>query len=273
MRTVIHISDLHFGRADKAVLEDLHAAILAAKPDVVVVSGDLTQRARAEQFAEARHFLDTLPRPQIVVPGNHDVPLYNVAARWLSPLGNYKRHMGRDLEPFYADGEIAILGLNTARSLTLKNGRINRGQAGRACARFTALPESIVRIVVTHHPFSLPVGHTKHSIVGRAAMAMTAFAQCKVDIILSGHLHASHAITSETVYAGSDHRALLVQAGTASSARRRHEPNAFNILRVEGRQAIIERLGWKAGSGFAEIAKETFRRGPGGWSNAAGTRQ
>ena len=93
MRTLAHISDLHFGRLDRAVLPALARAIRAARPDVVVVSGDLTQRARRREFAEAREFLDCLPEPQIVVPGNHDVPLYDVASRWLRPLASYRHHI------------------------------------------------------------------------------------------------------------------------------------------------------------------------------------
>src|ERR687889_1424872 len=118
MHRIIHLSDVHFGRTDPVVVAAVLALVRRMEPHLVVVSGDLTQRARAWQFREAREFLDALPRPQIVVPGNHDVPLYNVFARFFQPLDNYKEHITRDLEPFYADAEIAVLGVNTARSLT-----------------------------------------------------------------------------------------------------------------------------------------------------------
>src|SRR6478672_294522 len=108
MRTVVHISDIHFGRVDYAIVETLTANINEINPDIVVVSGDLTQRARSAQFIEARQFLDKLPKPQIVVPGNHDIPLHNVFARFLSPLEKYKKYITDDLEPFYADTEIAV---------------------------------------------------------------------------------------------------------------------------------------------------------------------
>src|SRR3954449_12672383 len=125
MRTVAHLSDLHFGRTDPALIEPLLAALGAVRPHVVVVSGDLTQRARKKEFEQARDFLARIRFPLIVVPGNHDVPLYRVWERFLSPLGNYQRIVQRDLEPFFVDGEMAVLGINTARSLTFKNGRIN----------------------------------------------------------------------------------------------------------------------------------------------------
>jgi 3',5'-cyclic AMP phosphodiesterase CpdA len=264
MRTIAHISDLHFGRAEPAVLAGLRAALITARPDVVVVSGDLTQRARRREFEAARDFLRTLPQPQIVVPGNHDVPLYDAVARWLWPLAGFRRYIGPTSGQFYADDEIAVLGLNTARSLTFKNGRINNSQVAQACACFTPLAEPVIRIVVTHHPFLLPESEARHDIIGRARMAMAAFADCKVDLVLSGHLHASHAATSETLYAG-PHAALLVQAGTATSSRRRSEPNAFNLLRADQGRVAIERHVWNDG-GFAMAAREEFRRGEGGWA-------
>ncbi|HEX3652610.1 MAG TPA: metallophosphoesterase family protein [Rhizomicrobium sp.] len=263
MKSIAHISDLHFGRTDDEVLEGLKRAVVAAEPDVVVVSGDLTQRARRREFTAARDFLKQLPQPQIAVPGNHDVPLYNVLRRWLTPLTAYRRYITRDLSPFYVNDEIAILGINTARALTFKNGRINRSQIAKACAGFARLPANVVRMVVTHHPFALPESSSERAVVGRAKHAMRAFADCKVDIVLSGHLHVSQAITSETLYAGS-HAALLVQAGTAASSRRRDETNAFNLLHIENFNVTIERLGWQD-SGFAIVARERFRRDKEGW--------
>ncbi len=263
MRTVAHISDLHFGRTDAAVLEGLKAGLTAANPDVVVVSGDLTQRARSEQFAEARRFLDALPKPQIVVPGNHDVPLHNVLARWLMPLTKYKKYISDDLEPFYEDEELAVIGINTARALATKSGRINHEQVARACARFAPLHQDIIRIAVTHHPFALPDSSSHRSVVGRAKMAMTAFAECKVDIVLSGHLHVTQAVTSEALYA-SPHAALLIQAGTGSSSRRRDEANSFNLLRIEGNHVIVAQHAWANGE-FSSVSQQHFRREPQGW--------
>src|SRR4030095_274047 len=131
MRTIVHLSDLHFGRIDPAVVAPLIETIRQIKPDLVAVSGDLTQRARSHQFEEARAFLDELPKPQIVVPGNHDVPLHNVFARFLEPLTKYRRYITDDLQPVYEDEEVAIVGVNTARSLVFKGGRINESQVSR----------------------------------------------------------------------------------------------------------------------------------------------
>jgi 3',5'-cyclic AMP phosphodiesterase CpdA len=271
MRVLAHISDLHFGRIDPSVLPPLRAAILASRPDVLVVSGDLTQRARDEQFAAARQFLDTLPVPRVIVPGNHDVPLYDVFSRWLRPLAAYRRHIDENVEPFYADGEIAVLGINTARSLTFKNGRINQQQVQRGCTLLDSSAPEVTRIVVTHHPFNLPELSDRSGVVGRAAMAIAGFARCRVDMILSGHLHLSQAGATPVRYGDTAYRALLIQAGTATSSRLRDEPNSFNVIRVERPLATVVRHSWNArGGSFAAGKTDRFRLTPRGWSQDAG---
>jgi len=271
MRTLVHISDLHFGSLDARTVPALREAIVSSRPDVLVVSGDLTQRARDEQFASARRFLDSLPVPRVVVPGNHDVPLYNLLARWLWPLAAYRRHIDDNVEPFYADGEIAILGGNTARSFTFKNGRINRDQVLRGCTRLDSCDSGVIRIVVTHHPFDLPGTDDKDEVVGRASMALQGFSRCRVDMILSGHLHFSHAGLTPVRYGGTGYTALRVQAGTATSSRRREELNSFNLIRVERPLATVERRSWdNQRRDFIVINAEGFRRTPVGWSGFSG---
>jgi 3',5'-cyclic AMP phosphodiesterase CpdA len=265
MRTIAHISDLHFGKTDPSVLPFLRRAILEANPDVVVVSGDLTQRARRKEFADARAFLQTLPRPQIVVPGNHDVPLYNIVSRWLTPLRNFRQYITEDLEPAFIDPEVAVVGVNTARSWSFKEGRINEQQVSNSCRRLTALADDVVRVVVTHHPFQLPDSGTGHGIIGRAEMAMTAFSNCKVDLVLSGHLHLSGAATS-VGYGKLGRSTLLVQAGTATSSRRRDEPNAFNIIRIDRPTISVEHVAWNAqGQAFLPTSRRVFLAAPSGW--------
>jgi 3',5'-cyclic AMP phosphodiesterase CpdA len=264
MRTLVHLSDLHFGRIDDALLAPLRACIERLVPDLVVVSGDLTQRARSHQFQEARAWLDTLPGPQIVVPGNHDIPLFNVVARFLTPLDKYRRHVTEDLAPAYIDDEIAVLGLNTARSLTIKDGRINQEQVALLQQRFGEVQGDRVRIVVTHHPFDLPEHHDPDDLVDRAPMAMQAFAGCGVDLLLAGHVHTSHAGSSDERYPITGYAALAVQAGTATSTRTRGEENSFNVLRVEKDRVQVERYRWD-GADFVPAAAETFCRRGDAW--------
>jgi 3',5'-cyclic AMP phosphodiesterase CpdA len=265
LRTIVHLSDLHFGRTDPGLPEALSREVKAAAPDLVVVSGDLTQRARPEEFRLARAFLATLPTPQIVVPGNHDIPLYNLPMRAFWPLARYKRHICRDVEPFFADGEIAVAGLNTARSLTIKNGRVNRRQVSGLCAGLQSQREEVVRIVVTHHPFET-ADAGEEDIVGRASMAMAGFSKCRIDVILSGHLHVNRIVSSAARYRIGDYSALLLQAGTAISSRRREEPNSFNILRVNGRRIGCECWTWDATKeAFGLLSLQRFVAAGRGW--------
>jgi 3',5'-cyclic AMP phosphodiesterase CpdA len=265
MRTIVHLSDLHFGRLDRQVVDPLLRAIDQAEPDVVAISGDLTQRARHRQFAEARTFLQAVGAPLVVVPGNHDVPLYDVGRRFLSPLGRYRRFISRDLEPVFADDEMMIIGLNSARSLTFGRGRLNEAQVRRAADHLRGAAPSLLKIVVTHHPFDLPDDYDSKHLVGRARMAMTVLAAVNADLFLAGHLHVSHIGATAERYRIAGHSALVVQAGTMSM-RQRGEVNSFNVLRLHRPHISVERRMWdEDGRIFAEAPPRMFRHTDRGW--------
>jgi len=266
MRTIVHLSDLHFGRVDDTLLAPLVVAIDALSPHLIAVSGDLTQRARAREFRAARAFLDRLPTPQIVVPGNHDIPLHNVISRFFGPLVKYRRYLTADLEPFFADDEIAVMGINTARSLTFKGGRVNAAQIEHAKGRLCPVDRKIVKVIVTHHPFDLANGRISSEPVGRADLAMEMLSACRCDLLLAGHLHVSDASTIAMRSVTAGHQAILVQAGTATSTRGRGEINSFNSLHVAADDIEIRRHGWRPEqNAFEATSSERFARTIEGW--------
>ncbi|MHB8654456.1 MAG: metallophosphoesterase family protein [Terriglobia bacterium] len=266
MRTIVHLSDLHFGRVDHAITQPLVRQIKALQPHLVVVSGDLTQRARKIQFQEAGRFLESLPHPQIVIPGNHDVPAYNLFKRFLRPLKRYRQYVTDDLLPNYIDEELAVFGLNSTRSFTTKHGWLRERDIARVCEKLGQLPEEVTKIVVCHHPFDLPTKHSQQDLIRSAESAMRAFAACRVDIILSGHLHLSHTSLTAHRYRIQGHQALIVQAGTAISNRRRGETNSFNVLHIRGGNLIVERLAWNVKDSSYSLSKaEEFMRTAEGW--------
>jgi 3',5'-cyclic AMP phosphodiesterase CpdA len=263
MKKIVHLSDLHFGRIDAGLVGPLVEAVNEARPTLVVVSGDLTQRARSHQFEEARAFLDRLPKPQVVVPGNHDVPLYDVLSRFARPLDKWRRFISEEVEPVYEDEEMVVAGVNTARSLTRKYGRVNERQVASLRERLCSHRDEVLKVIVTHHPFDVPAGADEREIVGRARMAMESLAACGADLLLAGHMHVSQTGRTAERYKIQGHSALFVQAGTATSTRGRGEANSFNVIRLKHPHIQVERRVWQAEAGrFARANAETFRHTP-----------
>ncbi len=269
MRTLVHLSDLHFGRVDPAIPAALLAAVAEIEPDIVVVSGDFTQRARASEFKEAARFVAQLPEPLLLVPGNHDVPLYDVLRRSFMPFRRYEKYIAADLAPFYADAEIAVLGINTARALTFKNGRINARQLAATIDRLATYGPDVTRVVVTHHPFDTPDPAT-HGVLGRGSMVMAGLLRARVDLILSGHLHVSRVGHTAERYSLHGRAALLVQAGTATSTRQRGEVNSFNVVWIDRTRIAVASMVWDRATGiFAASPAEQYGVSEAGWSRLA----
>jgi 3',5'-cyclic AMP phosphodiesterase CpdA len=265
LKTLAHLSDLHFGRHDEAAAELLLTDLSRARPDIVVVTGDLTQRARHSQFAAARRFLERLPRPVIVIPGNHDVPLYDVVERFLGRLARYRRYICDELQPFFGDDEIALLGLNTARSSAFSNGRISYRQAAAIRSVFAEVPANRLRILAIHHPLAVPLAAGHLAPVGRATMARKVMVQAGVRLVLSGHYHRAFSGDLPGSDLVSDGSILFVQAGTAISTRLRGEPNSYNLLRVEATTATCTVRSFR-GKDFEDAETARYRLLDGRWT-------
>jgi 3',5'-cyclic AMP phosphodiesterase CpdA len=264
MKTIAHLSDLHFGAEVPKVAEALVADLKARAPSLVIISGDLTQRARRKQFMAAQQYLRRLPQPQLVVPGNHDVPLFDVIRRFAAPLTRYCKFIHDDLDPTYEDDEVIVVGLNTARSFTWKNGRISVEQI-EALNRRLDRGGLRVKIVVTHHPFLPPPGDAGIDLVGRAARAIQVLDACNVDLLLAGHLHRGYAGDIRTHYPAARRAMIAIQAGTAISHRMREgEANAYNLLSVERKLITIDVRAWD-GRGFARLRRTVYDRADDGW--------
>lgn len=262
MTTIAHLSDLHFGREDPRAVEALVVDLAALAPSLVAVSGDLTQRARRAEFARARAFLARLAPPKLVVPGNHDVPLFDVPRRVLSPLGRFRTWVTPDLAPTWEDGDVLAVGVNTARSLTWKAGRVSLAQLEALRAAFCRGDPGRLHVLVAHHPFSPPAGRPREAIVGRAAAALSALAGCGLDLVLTGHLHREFTgdLAGHTLARG----ALALHAGSAVSRRLRGEANSYNVVRVDGPRLAVE-LRVLAAEGFTAARTLRFLRTGAGW--------
>jgi len=241
MFRLLHISDLHFGSPYvPRVGEALLRAAPELNPHAIIVSGDLTQRAKAEQFREARAFIDQLPHvPRLVVPGNHDVPLYRVAERLTDPHKYYREYISAELDSVLGLDEAVIVGLDsTAPRRSITNGRLHAGQLEFCSEAFAEAPDQAVRIVVAHHHFAPAPDYLHDQTMPHSRRAVNRFVDLGVELILGGHLHRAYIGNSLDFYPGNhrDRGIVIVQCGTSTSRRgrgREKEKNSFNVIDID----------------------------------------
>lgn len=263
MRRVVHLSDLHFGRDRREVLRPLTTAVNALCPDLVVVSGDFTQRATELQFTAAAAFLKGLHAPTLSVPGNHDVPLHNLFMRIFFPWRRYRRWINTDLQPSFEDDEMVVIGVNTVNPFDWQRGWFRSRAMRRVCAAFSTSTGKRTHLVVAHHPLEHLPGETK-SLMRGAGKGLRRLSECGVDAVLSGHLHSWRAEPFGRV----DGRlsALQIHAGTTLSNRLRGEINDFNLLEIEkGRLTVIRHAFSDSSAEFAAMSSTTFQTSDAGW--------
>jgi 3',5'-cyclic AMP phosphodiesterase CpdA len=270
LSTIAHLSDVHFGHHDPLVVEAVEAFLRERQPDLVVISGDFTQRARVAQYEMACEFVERIEAgglPVLAVPGNHDVPLYDIARRFLRPLDRYKRFIDDDLCPYWENDTLAVLGLNTARSFTIKDGSISYEQMHRIREIFRDVSEEKMRILVTHHPlFAMPIGDEGglSKVANRSTDALAAAAEAGVDVLLAGHFHRAYSVSAREMVdtAGP---ALVIQAGTATSTRLRGgEQQSFNWLALEKDRVELQVHRWEDG-GFVAGRPTRFEERDDNW--------
>ena len=259
MSLLLHVSDPHFGTELPHVVSDLRALALAQRPRLVVLSGDITQRARRAQFEAARRFLDALGAPVLAIPGNHDVPLFNLPARLFTPYGGYARCFGA-VAPEHADAQLLVIGVNTTRWWRHKHGELSRQQVRTVAERLQRAQAGQLRVVVVHQPLQVLDAGDAHDCLRLRGMTRDgvarAWSEAGADLVLSGHIHRSF-----IVQAADGARGLwCVQAGTAVSRRlRRGEPNEVNLIRWSDGECVVEQWEHRGPAGFVPARRAAFR--------------
>ncbi|RMC34221.1 metallophosphoesterase family protein [Paracoccus alkanivorans] len=235
MTRILHLSDLHFGFERGELAEPLLAQVNRQQADLVVVTGDVTHRARPDEFRRAAAFLGRIDTALMVVPGNHDIPLYNIGARFFRPWSDYRRAVGCDLSPVWNKGGIQVLGLNSVDPFSWRRGRLRGNEVARVIRQ---IDPQAVNIVALHHPLQqLPQSPKEPAL--HASSALARLEEAGAYLVLSGHLHIWDAGT--LLRLGPHERVLQVQAGSALCARPEDPPNEFAVLDIDGPDLLIER--------------------------------
>jgi 3',5'-cyclic AMP phosphodiesterase CpdA len=262
MTTLLHLSDTHFGTELAPVAEALLHCALQQRPDVVVLSGDITQRARRSQFDAARRFVERLgPVPLLAIPGNHDIALFNLAARVFAPYAAYARAFGRELEPVYESPQCLVIALNTTRPWRHKHGELSAAQVRRVAERLRQATPAQLRVVVVHQPIAVIRDADRiDRMRGAPDAAIAQWSEAGADLVLGGHIHLPYVAALHERVPGLARRLWVVQAGTAVSSRVRPEaPNSVNLVRWgEGLPAgtcVVER--WDYDLSVGAFAKES----------------
>lgn len=239
-----HLSDIHFGGENEAAVAAAAEHLAAGRFDLVVVSGDLTRYGEVREFEKARAWLDALPGQRLVTPGNHDAPYLAWAERLFAPFRRFERWIGPAPAQSWLGGGFAVRGVNTARGaqprLNWSKGQISGAQAREAAAWLAGQAADCVRIVVVHHPLIEMLGGPMTARVWGGEAAAAAFAGARVDLVLSGHIHAPFAWP----YPYGDGRTYAVGAGTLS-VRERGAPPGFNVVEIEDACFRVTALAWK----------------------------
>lgn len=234
MTLLLQLSDPHFGTERPAVADALRALVQAQRPELLLLSGDITQRATAAQFAAARAYVDALGVPAcIAIPGNHDIPLFDLVSRLWRPYARYARAFGTELEPQFENADLLLLALNTTRRWRHVDGELSAAQIERVAQRVERAAPRLWRLVVVHQPMAVPSAADAHDLLHGRDAALRRWAAAGVDLVLGGHIHLPYVLQ---VAGPAPARPLwVVQAGTALSRRvRAGVGNSVNLIHLHG---------------------------------------
>ncbi len=253
-------ADLHFGSVPEGLPGGLRDAIALQEPDVIVIAGDLTLRARRREFEQAGIWLRSLSPLPLVIPGNHDLPYWNLIRRFADPFHRFQRVAGSaTLMPLIERPAGAVLGFNTTRSwqphLRWQEGVARRKDVEAAQRALGGISPGKFKAVAAHHPMLKIPGMLRAKPVRGARTALAAFARAGVDLLMSGHTHQSFAIEAEA----SGKTLVAVGAPTALSTRLRGEENGFWIIEVTD-DAIICTLWLRGKAVFRPALTTAFKR-------------
>ncbi len=271
MLTIVHGSDLHFGkRHDPSVAEAFLSSVESLAPDLIVLSGDFTQRAKAREYRDAKAYLDRLPEaPVVVTPGNHDVPLYRVFERVFTPYRNYRNYIHEELNTVTRIPGLTVVSLNSvAPRRAIVNGRIRRKQLGFARDAFRAVPTTDFRALVTHHHLAPTPDYQGDQALPSARTVLNAIDEMGVDLVMGGHIHRTFIGNSLDVRPDGRRAPgiVILQSGTTTSLRgrvREKAKNSFNVIRLaDSELEITNYLYFRETHRFAPVADHTFPRSP-----------
>jgi 3',5'-cyclic AMP phosphodiesterase CpdA len=261
MTVILQVSDPHFGTERPPVVEALVALSRELSPDLLVLSGDITQRARRSQFATAALFVERLKVPRVLaIPGNHDIPLFDLAARVAEPYARYSAKFGSELEPSFSAPDCVVLGVKTTRRYRHTDGEISPEQRERISSALRNATATQLRVVVVHQPVAVPRESERHNVCHGSAAAVRDWAAAGADIILAGHIHLPFVIPLHDVMGPMSGHFWAVNAGTAVSRRIRYDAgNSVNVLRTspaEPRVGLLEHWTFSTPKGAFERTAE-----------------
>ena len=235
MSVLLQISDTHFGTERPQIVEALVVLAAQQRPDLVVLSGDITQRARPAQFRAAKAFVHRLGAPVLAIPGNHDIALFDLWERLTRPYARYAAVFGPELEPVHSSHDLLVIGVNTTRPWRHKNGEVGRAQIERVARRLAAASPQQLRVVVVHQPAAVAEARDRPNLLRGHEAAARAWAAAGADVVMGGHIHLPYTMALQR----SGRPLWVVQAGTAVSSRTRPGvPNSVNIVRWGGAEAV-----------------------------------